>query len=971
MGKARRGVILAGLVGLAGGLCGAAPGTGSSDLGPGSAPSVTNQLREFSIEPGFRIEVVAAPPLIGTPAALAFDENGRLFVAEMGDPPGGAQASHSGVVRRLERADGSNVFTTSTVYADNLAWPSALACYGGGLFVACTPDILYLKDTSGNGVADVRKVVFSGFGGATNPPNAQALLTSFQWGLDNRIHGLTAGIGGIVTALSAPGAGPVSLRGSDFSFDPRALTITPEAGPAQSGLAFDDRGRKFVCDPGRPLRTPMYQRRYVARNPFFARPGEVLEVASPATPIFEFASPGQINTGGALSSSTPPLPKADERKGLTPAWLMNACGLAIYRGSAFPSNYFGGAFVADPEAHVVHRAVLSDSGLEWVAERAGNEPRTEFLASRDARFRPMQVVNGPEGALYIADQRGGHGDGRIYRIVPRFYAPGKLARLGKYAAYGLVATLASNNGWQGDTAERLLYERREPGGPALLTNMVLNSHLAPARLHALHALDGLGALNEPFVLAALQDTDEWVREHAVLLAEKALTNGSCSDALWQQLTGLVLDPAIRVRYQLAFSLGEIQRPERPQVLADLLRRESDNPWMRAAVFSSLRTGGAEVLARLARDEQFRSSATGQQVLAQLAEMIGVSGQEREIGSVVDFLASADPELPRELDLLYALGDGLKRDLNSLGLADPKHQLVRFWPEAEARAGTGWIPESLRLPAVRLLGVAPVSYGDVAGMLAPLLEAGQSPALQSAGIATFGRFDDPGVVTNLLARWRTFTPVLRQEALNALLGRAAHIGSVMDALENGRIATNDLSSVQIDFLRSDRNESIRRRAVDLFGAPVTERPETVVRWSSVLHLSGAPENGREIFIARCAACHQLGGEGYRLGPDLVGAKVHGQNFLLSALLQPNAAVRPGFEARVVEMKTGETVVGLVTDENLATLTVSQPGGVRTVWPRANVRSVQTQSWSLMPVGLEAGLSPQDLADLLGYIMATPR
>src|SRR5439155_26651599 len=107
-----------------------------------------------------------------------------------------------------------------------------------GVFVAATPEILYFKDVTGNGVADLRKVVFTGFGAATGPTNVDTLLNSFVWGLDNRIHGGAAGIGGTITPVGAPDAPPLVLGHEDFSFDPRALTISAEAGPAHAGLSF-------------------------------------------------------------------------------------------------------------------------------------------------------------------------------------------------------------------------------------------------------------------------------------------------------------------------------------------------------------------------------------------------------------------------------------------------------------------------------------------------------------------------------------------------------------------------------------------------------------------------------------------------------------------------------------------------------------------------------------------------------------
>ena len=150
-------------------------------------------LATFQIKKGFRLELVAAEPLVVDPIAMSFDEDGRLFVVEMRDYSE-RRPERLGRIRRLEDTDGDGRFDKSTVYVDNLPWPTAVFCYAGGVFVGATPDILYCKDTSGDGVADVREVVFTGFAGdyapyETNRLNVQALINSFNWGLDNRIHG--------------------------------------------------------------------------------------------------------------------------------------------------------------------------------------------------------------------------------------------------------------------------------------------------------------------------------------------------------------------------------------------------------------------------------------------------------------------------------------------------------------------------------------------------------------------------------------------------------------------------------------------------------------------------------------------------------------------------------------------------------------------------------------------------------------
>src|ERR1043166_4838175 len=206
-------------------------------------------LATFRVKTGFHLELVAAEPLVVDPIALSFDENGRLYVVEMRDYSE-RRADRLGRIRLLEDTDGDGRFDKSTVFTDNLPWPTAVICWNGGVFVGATPDIFYCKDSDGDGVADVRETIFTGFASdyapfPTNKLNVQALLNSFTWSLDNRIHGATSFSGGEGHPVDSPfvsawrkGTSAVSqvvldLRGRDFSFDARTLEMRAESGGGQ------------------------------------------------------------------------------------------------------------------------------------------------------------------------------------------------------------------------------------------------------------------------------------------------------------------------------------------------------------------------------------------------------------------------------------------------------------------------------------------------------------------------------------------------------------------------------------------------------------------------------------------------------------------------------------------------------------------------------------------------------------------
>ena len=568
-------------------------------------------------------------------------------------------------------------------------------------------------------------------------------------------------------------------------------------------------------------------------------------------------------------------------------------------------------------------------------------------------------------------QTGGE-SGRIFRIVPENFKPTKAPRLRAAKTHDLVVLLAHPNAWHRDTAARLLYERRDVAAAALLTNMVMHSQLPQARLQALQALDGLGALNEAVVVKSLRDRDERVREHAVALCGRLAEHREFSDKAWTELGALANDPSINVRYQLAFTLGDIGRPEKLTTMAQVLRQDLTNRWFQAAVLSSVSRGAGDLFVALAAAPRWRNDPAGLAFLSQLALMIGAKGQIDEVNQALDFINSARLDIFPAFTLLTSLGEGLHRIGSSFALVDPQGRLQRFFDQALQMATDGTVVENVRIAALRLLGVSSYAAADPGDALQFLLGTGESDAIQVATIDTFGRYENPAIPTSLIARWPELTQVVRAQIVTAFLSRTDRVGAVLQALEDGRMKPTELSPTQVDFLLNYREPGISQRTLRIFGPIPRARPVVVEQFKASLRTTGVAARGRDIFRGRCAECHRLASEGSRLGPDLARAKLLGKEKLLSAILEPNLEIAPGYATSVVETRGRDNLIGIVMDENEATITLRQPGDVEVVWPRRNIQSIQPQIWSLMPDGMEQGLTPQAMADLLEYIMMpTPK
>jgi putative membrane-bound dehydrogenase-like protein len=963
----------------------AEPTVTSNDLPRIPAVEPKDAIKTFKVKPGFHMELAAHEPNVVSPVALSIDENGKMYVVEMVDySERRDEMPHLGRIRLLEDTKGNGFYDKSTVFADNLPWPTAVFCYQGGILVGTTPDILYLKDTKGTGRADVREVVFSGFAEGVKRVNVQAMLNSFIWGLDNRIHGATSGNGGLIKSLKHPDAKPLDLHGRDFVIEPRTLTMTSETGGGQHGLSFDDVGRRFACNNSDHIRLYMYDDRYAARNPFYAMPAPLVSIAvdGPAAEVYR-ASPEEpwrvIRTkwrvAGLVSGPI-------EGGGRSAGYFTGATGNTIYRGNAFPPEYLDNAFVGDAGGNLVHRKVLTSNGVGLKAARGPGEDKMEFVASTDTWFRPVQFANAPDGTLYVIDMyreviehpwslpenikkyldlNSGNNRGRIYRIAPDGFKPAKPPRLGKASTRELVATLENPNGWHRDTASRLIYERQDKSAVGPLEKLIKTSKVALARMHALYALDGLGALKREVVLLALDDSAAPVRQHAIKLSEGFLEDPKGS-ALTNKLKQLANDPDINVRYQLAFTLGYLKPEEKAEPLAAIARHDKDSSWTQAAILSSLNGGASAIFSRLSTDTAVSGSKSGQAFLRDLVTLIGAQNNSREVTQVVEYIQKI-PDQAMSFRLVRALGEGLQRSGSSLEAAGARTGPV--FAAATRSALDANADESRRIEALQLLGLSGFNTGGHTAL--SLLELNQPQSVQLAAIDTLGRFNDPRVAPALIERWNSLSPRLRSEATTILLARPERCTVLLDAIETNTVRASVLATTQTKFLRNHPDQGVRRLAQKvLSAAPASTRQQVMDSFMPSLNLKGDLAHGRKLYAERCVSCHRLGNEGHPLGPDLVTVKNSGKDKLLVAMLDPNREVRPEFVAYVVETRNDESLIGLIVNESATSITVRQAFGKEDVIKRSDIKKMQSQGQSLMPEGLEAGLTAQDVADLIACV-----
>ncbi len=769
-------------------------------------------LKTFRVAAGFRVDLVAAEPLVTDPIAIAFDEDSRLFVIEMRDYSE-QETEKLGRVRLLEDTDSDGRFDKSTIFASGLSWPTAITCWAGGVFVGAAPDIFYLKDTDGDGKADVQQLVLTGF----SRGNVQGLLNTFKWGLDNRIHGATSSSGAaVVPGPDHPSLGDKSaslpLRGRDFAIDPRSLGIEPTSGGGQHGLSFNQWGEKFVCSNSNHIQYVLFEDRYLARNPYLAAPSPRAMIAAdgPQADVFRTSpvEPWRVVRTRLRVKGIVPGPV--EGGGTAAGYFTGATGVTIYRGNAWPAEFYGWAIIGDVGSNLVHRKRLEPIGIGYVARRV--DEKTEFVSSTDIWFRPVQFANAPDGALYIADMyreviehpkslppvikkhldlTSGRDRGRIYRIVPEGFKQPELPRLGRAKTSVLAGMLQHTNGWHRETASRLLYERQDKSAVPLLEVLAGGASTAEGRIHALYALDGLDALTADVVLKCLDDAFPRVREHAVRLAESIAGN---SPTVREHLFAMTADKDLRVRYQLAFTLGELKDPRRFNALADILRRDAADPNIRLAARSSLAEGAGTVLASLAGDKQFRKSKVGADVLRDLAAQIGRQQRAGDVAEVIKTLVSlsaGEPAVSTAIvqGLAPKQGSDLQKEIAAATGGRADELIKRLIDEASAKALDAEVSPPERVAAVSQLQLG--SYDRLAPLFQKLLAPTQPAEVQTSALETLARFDAPEIAALLIGSWQQLSPRMRARAGDVLFSRSPWVAQLLDAIDGQRISPADL------------------------------------------------------------------------------------------------------------------------------------------------------------------------------------
>jgi putative membrane-bound dehydrogenase-like protein len=906
--------------------------------------SPEESAKKWHVREGYRIELVAAEPVVLDPVAFDWDEKGRLWVIEMADYPLGMDGNGKagGRVVMLEDTDADGRYDKRTVIVSDLSYPTGILTWREGVIVTAAPDIFFIS-TDGT-----KKVLYTGF----STGNQQLRVNGLRWGMDGWVYcaaGAHHGGYNKGTQIECKLTGEkIDLGSRDFRFKPDTGEFDPQSGPSQFGRARDDWGHWFGVQNSFPLWHYVLQDHYLRRNPHVIPPDPIHQLFPRNPPVYP------------ASSSEKRFHSFDQAGRFT-----SACGIEVYRDKVLFDDGKTHAFTCEPFANLVQHHVLEDDGVTFKAVRDPAESKMDFLASEDRWCRPVMVRTGPDGALWVADMyrymiehpqwlpqngkeellphyREGDDKGRIWKVVQDSIGSRPVSDWDN-----LSTALGSVNGWLSDKMQMVAtWKGQIPSDPSFASPRgMMAVHLAWTAL-----LVGKDSHSGEICLRLLRQTQPTdaltarVREQALQMAEKLEWKADESLALHEALAKLTSDKDAKVRLQLACTLGELKFEWAGDLLAEVLNSAEPGSPLQGAALSSALPHLERVCAR-ADSKSF----------AMLLRCALATKNEKAIAALV-----TRPDSQKGLEELLAVLDEKNLSLAAFGkqVTDAKAREAVEKMAARLQQAAESIQTAPTMESLALLASDREHREMVKGLLPELwAKTGSAEVLRLVG-----RLQPKDGPEFLLERFEERTPAVRGQIIETLLSNDAWTlvlihrpeAKACDAATRARLVQHPKKNIanQAEKVFADSTSATRAAVVEKF--------------KPALKLQGDAARGKTVFASVCISCHKLDGVGLELGPDLRSVVQHDAEKLLNSILDPSAIIEPGFMAYHCTLKSGEQLYGVIATETSASLTLKMAGNLTKSVLRSEIASLKSTGTSLMPEGLEAVMTPQSLADLIAYL-----
>ncbi len=836
--------------------------SGGSDIGEVRAGqdkplSPEESMKRIQLDGPYEVQLVAAEPLVLDPVECTWDAQGRMYVADMRDYPLGPPNQGDPWLSRIQLLtdeDGDGRMDKAVTFADHMDNVQGLLPYNGGLIATTRSQVLFLKDTNGDGKADEIKPLVNGF----NPKHAQLQVSAPRWGLDGCVH-FNNGLDAREIYPADKPADVVNIPGSNFKWDPRTDKITPTGGRGQYGGAFDDWGHHFYCSNRNPLMFTVMPYEAMLRNP-----------NAGITQNFEDIAPFGAETRVFPLQITHTT--ADAHAGTNTA----CSGLGVYRGPLMP-ELKNNIFVPDPTGQLVTRYKVEPNGASLKATRVGD--RTEFFRSSDEWSRPVNFTTGPDGAIYICD---------IYR------------RWIDHARFFPEEFVKTHDMRQGENHGRIW--RVIPKGTQKLVTKTPGKY---------HAIPEVGWGKVPAEHAA----------RALFLKVPAITDA--------------------------------------KELATILTKHADDPWMAKMVASTASKQMGRILSLLGESFFSTFSENRSTTLRTFAAGALADAEADDVNAALSLLQKQPGQLlwwkPALLQVLAKLPKGHEDAAKEISALQSKIDDIIADPKA---------PLDQRLAVLPLLGQR--KWDAVQPVVKQLLTSNQPDELTTATLALLKKYAATSTAPFIYELLPKAGPAIKRALVPILTANATTALDLFKRMEKGEFPTAWVD-VETRWRYQRGTGEMTDLAKKLFGEASSDRAAVVKDYMVTTTMKGDSKKGQAVFATICITCHKHGTMGVDVGPPLSDVKVKPPEGLLSDILDPNRMFEARWSAYQIDTKDGRTLSGLIQAETSDSVVLAMMGGAKETLQRSAIKEMKCLDRTLMPVGLEAAITKEQMADLIAFLL----
>lgn len=979
---------------------------------------------KLELHPDFNIQITAAEPLINKVISIDWDPAGNLWVAETPEYPNGRRGirpdqagaewkDNGGLVHvagkqdrpahdrisKLLDTDKDGRADKKEIFYEGLELVTGFVFHRDGVIVSQAPDILWLRDTDGDGKADKVEKLYTGLGTG----DTHAVINNLRWGFDGWIYATHGYSGGRVRSADGEkdfgfvGSGVVRFKPDGTGFEQYSskngntwgLEITGDnevlfTQPTSNDLLNHVVLSEGVLARGRVKNATSYK-------------AVIHDRASNPLIKFENLAYVQIDLVGKFTA---------------------AAGCAIYEGGAWPKDWHYSYFTTEPTINIAHHEVVTPAGPTFAASKTRD---AEFIGGRDPWFRPIETRIGPDGALYVVDfynQAVIHNDtrgpkhngvnaavrpdrdhyfGRIWRVHHKQAQPVAVPDLTRASVAELVTALESPSKPVRFTAHRLLAEK---WGPEVLAGLKSRPGTpdAPAWNHRLWLMANAGQLPDFILNAAVTDQRAEVRKNGLRIAAQRTTPPA--NDIKQAILNNTTNADGRVQLDAIVALASLPVDDTTAAALVKLYPSATNAWLESAIAGvasknpqafltavmqvespDAYRGLAAVLAtQVAQKSETDPAAAGWAVIG--AANSPVLADPLKVVVFETLTKSLKPEIvPPWTDSLRAAFQTVLRSGNPAlpGAALP---LISRWDKSGAMASdvkvlvdlllgrldaAGQTDEQRAQTATSLLAVRQLNTAIVPSV-AKIVGSSASPELQRRVIDALGATGDASVGPTFAANFSKVSPAAQDAIFAQIIKRTDWSLAFVDALKGGQLQLASLNPAAVHRLRTHSDSTVARRAnavIDELRPEVKEKNALVAKLEPEVSKPGNLANGKTVFTANCAVCHQFNGEGKQLGPDLTGMGVHGVHELLVHILDPNRMVEDNYMAVSIETKDGETYDGILGRDTKQSVVIRNAINDTEI-KGSDIKTRRNTGRSLMPEGFEA-LGTEPLRDLLTYMI----